>query len=271
MITKASGEHEPFAVDKLRRSLIRVGANQRHIDAIIEKVDKLKPKTTRQLHRMVIAILEQESQPIAARYNLKQALMQLGPAGFPFEKFVAFIFNHLGYKTRVDIELNGFCVNHEIDILLTKKTIHELVECKFHNRQGLTCDVKIPLYLKARFDDIMQATSNPLLQFAIADLWIVTNTRFTSQAIQYAQCKKINLMDWSYPEGRSLAQLINEFKLHPITALTNLSGYQKRTLIHEGFVLCNDAYMYKDVIDKLRLSPDQKEKFIKECKAVCEY
>lgn len=70
--------------------------------------------------------------------------------------------------------------------------------------------------------------------------WLVTNTKLTTDAIQYARCVGIRAIGWSYPPGESLPELIERAGLHPITTLTSLSRSQKRQLMDKGIILCRE-------------------------------
>lgn len=269
-IRKASGAKEPFNEHKLRRSLRRSGTSSALIEEIVTQVKKIQPSTTQKLHNFVIDQLALLIPPVAARYNLKRALMELGPAGYPFERFVARIFDHWGYTTKIDQFIAGACVEHEVDVLAQKKNHVLIVECKFHNKQGLKSDVKVPLYIQARFEDIHDAWKrNPTHLVEIHEVWIVTNTSFTTQAIAYANCKNIKLLGWTHPTRNSLAHIIDSSGLHPITALPFLSRAQKRILIDHGLVLCRDASKHPDAFQKAGLPKEMIAQFIKQAQDVC--
>ena len=80
--------------------------------------------------------------------------MALGPAGFYFEKFIAKFFEIEGFETITNLSLDGKCVSHEIDVLIKKDKIVSMVECKFHGSQDVKTDVKIPMYILSRFNDL---------------------------------------------------------------------------------------------------------------------
>jgi hypothetical protein len=269
LITKASGIQQEFDPEKVRTSLKRAGASDDITEQIIQEIERIKPKTTHEIYKIAIALLNKTNRPTAARYNLKQALIELGPAGFPFEQFVAELFKRLGYTIATDQHITGACVEHEVDIVASKDKQNEIIECKFHNQQGLICDVKIPLYVKARFDDIKQAALKNLKVPTIHNAWVVTNTHFSSQAIAYAECMGMKLLDWSYPENNSLSQLIDRYKLHPITALTSINYKQKKELISHGIVLCNDVSNYKNVLANMGMKDLEIEEFISEAQSAC--
>ena len=70
--------------------------------------------------------------------------------------------------------------------------------------------------------------------------WIVTNTRFSTEAIKYGECAGLKLMSWDYPENNSLSDQINKYGLFPITSLVTLSKKDKERLLEREFVLCKD-------------------------------
>jgi len=80
----------------------------------------------------------------------------LGPEGFFFEKFVVRIFEHEGYDAITNLALKGKCVSHEIDVVLKKDDIITMVECKFQSSQAACSDVKVPLYILSRFNDVKE-------------------------------------------------------------------------------------------------------------------
>src|SRR3989338_10273149 len=159
MIVKASGEVEPFSDAKLRRSLLRVKASPDNIETIIEHVRKeLKPNMpTSQIYRHAFSLLKKENRPTASRYALKQAIRELGPSGHPFEKLIGALLTYEGFSVEVGKTVQGLCVTHEVDVLAQKYNQHIMVECKFHNQPGIKSDVKISLYIHARFQDVEKA------------------------------------------------------------------------------------------------------------------
>ena len=269
-IRKSSGEKQRFDLHKFRRSLLKAGAQEKTINAIVKKIKADRPKSTQKIHAIATALLQKKSPPIADRYNLKRSLMELGPHGYPFEKFIAQLFAHQGYTTQVNQIIDGACVDHEVDIIAHKKDRHLIIECKFHNRVGLKSDVKVPLYVQARFEDIRDAwEGNPHHTKEFHQVWIVTNTQFTTQALKYGECKKMKLMSWAYPAHASLASLIEKYDLFPITTLTSLNRRQKRIFLKHGLVLCKDAQDHKKTLQKLGLKPAEIKRIIHEAQAVC--
>jgi hypothetical protein len=270
-ITKASGETEPFSIEKFSRSLKRAGAQPDQIAQIVQEVERIPNlRTTREIYQFAFEALQKHTPHIAARYNLKHALIELGPAGFPFERFVAEIFKRLGYHTEIDVIAHGGCVSHEVDVITTRDTIRRMIECKFRNQLGLKVDVRVTLYIKARFDDLNKKNSPTQTEPPqFHEAMIATNNKFTTQAIQYAECAGLQLLGWSYPAKNSLSELIDRLQLHPITAVTSLSHSQKRACIKNDLVLCNDAPNNAPLFKRLGFSDAEIERLIRECELIC--
>jgi Holliday junction resolvase len=260
-ITKSSGEKELFDLHKFRASLHQAGAREPLIETIIHEIKRIHPKTTKAIHAIAFTLLQEQEAHIAARYNLRRAIIELGPAGFSFEQFVAQILKSEGYSTQTDVIVPGSCVEHEVDVIAQKDDAKIMVECKFHHSMGVKVDVKVVLYVQARFEDIQK-------QDSFTQPWLFTNTKFTSEAITYADCKNMRLTGWSYPAGNNLAHLIDKFGLHPITALTTLTHRQKNDLINNGLILCRDIEKYIYVLKNFGLSEHAIDTIVKEAHAV---
>lgn len=270
-IIKSSGEKEPFSLRKLNRSLRKSGASKALIDEIIDNIKKMKPQSTQEIHDYAMGMLTQRARPVAAHYNLKQAILKLGPAGFPFEQFVAHILQAEGYEAKTNLILKGLCIPHEIDAVAIKNNKNYLVECKFHNSLALKTDVKVPLYIKARLDDIAQAEKKDPNRLVLNQAWIWSNTQFTTDAINYARCAGIWLTGWNHPEDHnSLPQLIEHHKLYPVTALTSINQQKKNLLVEYGLILCRDVAENRSLLKRLHLSPQEIEMVAKEADAICQ-
>lgn len=268
-IKKSSGEREQFSIKKFRRSLRRAGASNKEIQKVVSEIKKKRPKTTKQIHAISMRILKKENRPIADRYNLKHAIMALGPEGYPFEKFIGELFRAQGYHVETSLVVPGTCVNHEVDGIAQKEDKHYMIETKFHNRMGIKSDIQVALYVQARFQDVCDYWISKHKAHKYREVWLITNTKFTSQAIQYAECKKMRLIAWNYPTENNLAQLVEKYQLIPITTLSLLSKKQKRILIQQGVVMCKDIQKQKTMLKKLGISDHKIEKIIAESQAVC--
>lgn len=253
-VTKASGEQLPFSEEKIRTSLRRSGADDEQIDSILREVEKqlYDGITTKKIYRIAFSLLKTGSRHLAARYHLKDAIMELGPSGFPFEKYVAELFKFQGYSTRVGEVLQGKCVTHEIDVIAKKGNELILIECKYHNQPGISCNIKIPLYIHSRFNDV-KAHELQKAEYALMEqkVCIVTNTRFTEDSIQYVGCSGIAILGWDHPFKKGLKDLIDQSGLYPITCLTSLTGAEKKRLLERETVLCNELMDNQHLLESI--------------------
>lgn len=121
-IVKMDGEKAVFDSSKLVSSLERSGANDVGISRILSHVEAslYDGISTKEIYKIAFSLLRKSSRPTAARYKLKKAIMELGPTGFPFEKFVGEILAHQGFSTNVGVIVKGHCVNHEVDVVAEK-------------------------------------------------------------------------------------------------------------------------------------------------------
>jgi hypothetical protein len=253
VIKKASGKSEPFNPEKLRNSLLRSGATD---EAVLSVMAHIEPElydgiSTDDIYRHAFAILHHQSRPAARKYSLRRAIMDLGPSGFPFESFVAEILNAKGFQTLTRQTVLGVCVPHEMDVVAWNDKKLVMVEAKFHNGLGAKSDLKVALYIKARFDDL----SGNVFNYGgkdrhVTDSWLVTNTKFSSTAIHYGICNNLTMIGWNYPEKGNLQEMIEEEGLHPITCLASLSDQNKKTLIASDVVLCSVIKDNPEVLNK---------------------
>ncbi|WP_300662837.1 restriction endonuclease [Fluviicola sp.] len=273
-VTKASGEKSPFSEEKVRKSLLRSGADNEQIDFILEEIRNqfYDGMTTRNIYKIAFALLKSGSRHQAARYHLKYAIMELGPSGFPFEKYIAELFKKEGYKTQTGQIFQGKCVTHEIDVVAEKDRNQLLIECKYHNQSGISCNVKIPLYIHARFNDIeahlLQKGSHGAKQ---RKGWIVTNTRFTSDAIQYAGCSGLKLLGWDHPFGNGLKDQIDHHRLYPITCLTSLTAAEKQKLLGFEVVLCSELLKKAELLKSIGIKSTRAATVLNEVNNLCNH
>ncbi|OFY84518.1 MAG: ATPase [Bacteroidetes bacterium RIFCSPLOWO2_12_FULL_35_15] len=273
IITKASGEKVTYSSQKLRKSLERSGANTETISAIIKEVESrlYNGITSKKIYRIAFELLKKYSKPVAAKYKLKQAIMELGPSGYPFEKFIAEIMKYQGFQIKVGKIVSGSCVNHEIDVIAEKDEKHFMVECKYHNRRGTICDVKIPLYIQARFKDVEQEWKNlPGHGTKFHQGWVVTNTRFSDDAIQYGTCAGLHLVGWDFPKQGSLKEQIDVSGLYPITCLNTLTLGDKQQLLDHKIVLCKEICDNPNLLSENGINAKRIGPILKEAQLLCE-
>ncbi|MBA9079212.1 MULTISPECIES: restriction endonuclease [Rufibacter] len=272
LVTKSSGETAAFSYQKLKKSLAAAGASEAIINTIIPQVEGLLYQgiPTRQIYKKAFALLKGKPGALAARYKLKNAIMELGPSGYPFERFIGELLKSQGYQVSVGQIMKGQCVNHEIDVIATKGYQYFIIECKFHNQSTYQCDVKIPLYIHSRFRDVeAELRKKSGREDLFYQGWVVTNTRFTLDAITYGQCAGLHLLGWNYPEGNSLKELIEKTGIYPLTTLTTLTSFEKQHLLQEKMVLCKDICQKPYLLEELGIGGERLRRILREAYDLC--
>lgn len=243
IVVKQTGEEEPYSEDKVRRSMNRVGVPDNLQPEVLSHIHSKfhgGKLTTDEIFRHVLEYLEPRDRKSSVKFNLRDAIYGLGPTGYPFEKYLAEIFRRIGYKVETGVMMRGDCVTHEIDLLIEKEGERQIVEAKFHNHHDVKTDVQTALYTYARFLDVKEKNN-------ISNVWLITNTRLTTDAIAYANCKGIPAIGWNYPEKGNLQDFVEGPKAYPITILTALSNQEKNRLIEKNVVLCSDLITKSEV------------------------
>jgi hypothetical protein len=272
-IVKENGERERFDVTKLERSLERAGASSEAVSAVVNRIrEELRDgMTTSYIYRHAHALLdEREEETAASRYSLKRAIFALGPTGFPFERYVERIFAASGYQVESGEIVDGYCVEHEVDVLGQTPDQEGVVgEVKFHNKQGTKTDVQTALYVSARFDDI-DAKRKDDDDGAFAERWLITNTKFTDDAIAYGECASLNMIGWNYPHQGSLQTFIEETGIHPVTCLSALTDKDIKRILKHDIVVCRDLSHERDTLLAAGIDEERVERLIAQSKHLCD-
>lgn len=269
-IVKADGTIERFEPAKLEASLRRAGAGVATAERIRETVEKtLSPQaTTHDIYRRAFSLLRTEENSTATRYSLRRAIFELGPSGHPFEDFVAELFRKEGWEVEWRKIIPGKCVTHEVDVYATRGNEHLAAELKYHNDPNYKTDVKVALYVKSRFDDIWQCDPAKGPVCPVDRGFLITNTKFTETAIQYAKCSGIELIGWSYPTEGNLYDRILAAGVYPVTALLSLQKSEKRLLIDRGIVTSGMLADRRDVLREIAVPAERIGKLMAEIEAL---
>lgn len=270
-VVKHTGERVIFSIKKLKKSLRHSGAEENLIDEIagIVQTELYQGITTKEIYNRAFSLLKKRKGALASRYKLKKAIYELGPTGFPFEKFVGSLLFYSGYQVKIGQILQGKCVTHEVDIIAQKGKEHIVGECKFHSDEGRKCDVKVPLYIHSRYHDILNYYDEKSKDESPNEGWVVTNTRFSADARRYGECVGLYLLSWDLPEGNGLKDRIDRLGLYPVTVSTLLSQREKQFLLSRDVVLCRQLIDDVFYLDHLGISENRKERILKEIEDLC--
>ncbi|MEK6874122.1 MAG: ATP cone domain-containing protein [Nanoarchaeota archaeon] len=268
-VTKASGEKEVFDPRKIKRTLLRAGAKSVVADGIVNRISKQvrDGMSTRQLLDRVLLMLKQEPQ-VASRYDLKAALMRLGPTGFMFEKFVARLLKEYGYETRTNLMLKGRCVKHEVDVVAKNKEVSVFIECKYHNESGIYTNLHVAMYTWARFVDLQDGAAKGLCE-RFDQGWLVTNTRFSQDAAEFGVCRGLRLIGWHFPKQGNLQWLIESKKLWPVTVL-GVEKFILEQLVASHLLLVKDIALLSadDVAKKAKIQFSKAQRLVRDAQVL---
>lgn len=273
-VVKHSGNIVEFEPEKLKKSLLKSGAATDVVESILQSIQSeiYDGIPTKQIYKMAFGLLKKASNSHAAQYNLRSAIQMLGPAGFFFEKYIARLFASEDYKTQTNLILQGKCVSHEIDVVIKKDDQIGMIECKFHAGRDVVSDVKVPMYILSRFNDLKDRKQSIYTNSdKITSCWIVTNNRFSSDAIAFGNCSNINMLSWDYPKKENLRAKIDKDKLYPVTCLTTLSLAEKDKLLVLDVILANELINNSESLERIGLSPNRIKNVLKEVTDLCKY
>lgn len=272
-IKKFNGDIEEFNVEKLKTSLRRSKASEAEIEEISENIlpTLYDGMPSKEIYKKAFALLKKQNRTSASKYSLKRAILDLGPTGFPFERLIGALLNHHGFTTQVSVILQGECITHEVDVLAEKDGNSYAIECKFHSDFRGSSSVQVPLYVNSRFLDLQKRWNQDSKETShLKQGWIVTNTRFTRDAIDYGKCVGLHLLSWDYPEDNGLKQNIDKYALYPITTLTTLNKREKDLILESNIILTKELYESSSILDKIGLTNKHKERVISEIKELCD-
>lgn len=243
-VIKKSGERESFSHEKLLRSLMSSGASRQEAEEIIERVlrEVPPPLSTRRMFRAARKYLRKTDGVSQMLYSMKEAIRALGPTGFPFERYIGRILMNRGYAVEVGIMVQGRCVSHEVDVVARKGNVCYMVECKFHHNGDNHSGVQTALYVQSRFEDIKEALRalHPEQNLVFKGM-LITNTRFSSEALKYAQCIGLQAVGWRTPEGgETLERMVKEDSLYPVTILPGLKRIEIAALLRHDVILVRE-------------------------------
>lgn len=240
-IIKANGQKVPFNPNKIISTCRRAGASKEITKRIIKKIrgQIYRGIETHDIYKMVLLALSEEKEGIALkyRYQLKDAIMRLGPSGFMFENFVGEILKYSGFKIKnIGVKIKGTCAIHEVNLIAITENKKYMIECKYHSHRGKYTGLKESLYTHARFLDMKSIFDEEFL---------VCNTKVSTQAKNYARCVGQQIISWRYPSNSSLEKIIEENQLYPITIL-NLNKKELQSFSSNNIILAKDLIDYSE-------------------------
>lgn len=220
-VRKANGQLQPFTREKIIRTCLRLRAPLDIAEEIANKLEKeaYNGIRTDEILRKIYNLLAEYNKVYLLHKDLRKAVSKMKSAP-DFEVFVNEIMKAEGYKTEMNKIVRGKCTSHEVDIFAYKDNERYMIEVKHHEDPHYYIGKSIPLQYWATLVDINEET------YKDYKLIIVSNNKYSEHAIEYAKCKNIKMIGWSYPANNSLEKLIEKHHLHPITYLKGINSFE---------------------------------------------
>lgn len=275
-VINSLGEEELFSERKVLRSLKKAGANSAIAWRVIGnlKSQLYQGIPTAEIFKIARQELKKEEPAAALKFNLKQAIRNLGPDGFSFEKYIKEIFENYGFSAKINQFIPGRCLTYETDIVADNGKVIYFGECKYRHYPGERVDLGVGLKLFATFLDVQEDYFKKQINEGrkVAPL-LITNAKFTTQIIKYAKCRGIRLLGWNYPQGEGLETMLEKNKLYPITILPSFRSYMNAAFGEAGIMLASDLLNLKDIKNfakKVKLPLNKLIDLIEEAKILLE-
>jgi hypothetical protein len=242
-----SGERELLSMNKMIASARRSGADLQLAKKIADNVQKKIKKDgikTSEIYGWIKEMLASQNPKSAMKYSLKEAMRKLGPAGYWFEKYISKLYEAYGYDTKINQIVKGACTDYEIDVLLWDNTDKKFSfgECKYHNQAGVKVSISVILENYASFIDLKEGKLAKSYSDKGYDVkrTIITNTKFTSKSIDYADHYGLDLLGWKYPKNKGLEYYIELHGYYPVTILPSVNNLVLAELYERDILFAKD-------------------------------
>jgi Holliday junction resolvase-like predicted endonuclease len=236
-VTKWDGSREDFRMEKLARTLLRVGASE---DVARDVASWIEGKiydgiSTRQVLDLALRRMKKYEPAVSFIKDLKTALcgMRSKPE---FEEYVRIVLRAHGYKVTGNQVIQGFCATHEIDGIAEKEGETIYLEVKSHTNPHDYTPFDVTLAAKAKWDDLKEGFKRGLNSQPFDKVLIVCNTKLSEHARKYADCIGLEHVGWNSPPGRGLDTLVEERRLYPTTILKSLTDKERDVLSEHGII-----------------------------------
>ncbi len=256
MIVKANGESVLFDRKKAIYSCSRSGASEEDVEVVLNKVEnQLRDgMTTKQIKGIILSELRKLDKHSARRYLLREAVAKMDTCTHQFEMYIANMFKYYGYKTVWEPKPKpmGYCTDHEIDVSIEKDGVLEFIECKHHQSFHRFTGLPVSMIVWAVLEDLEEGYKvRKKNSYPFVHARMITNTKVSMHAIQYANGKNIKLVGWNYPKGKGLNDLIEKSGAYPLNLLIGLNNGIVDKLFAKGIY---DTMKFQEADDDLIVS-----------------
>ena len=238
LVKKADGSMQVFDREKIVRTCLRMGADRRAAYEIAERIERrLYPGiSTERILQMIFQFMRGHKPSVSNLFDLRKALSLMSSKP-EFEVFVQALLARSGFEVTPNRLLVGRCVEHEVDAIAKKDGITFFVEAKHHSMYHTLTGLDESRIARAVLEDVMEGVAMGKSDLKIDRAMIVTNTRYSEQAVRYGNCRNILQIGWSSPTDKGLQSMVAGTKLLPLSCLRGLGLNARIKLALSGIVL----------------------------------
>lgn len=237
-VTKADGSKQLFDKEKVAQTAIRLGANR---DVALELAQQVENKlyegiTTRRILQIIFALMGKRKPAVRHLFDLRRGLSLMKPKP-EFEVFIRVLLSQIGFEVKPNTILRGLCGEHEADAVVSKDGLTYFVEAKHHATYHALTGLDESRIARAIMEDVTDGYEHGVTKLKIDRAMIITNTRYSDHAINYGGCRSILQIGWVSPDGFGLRDIVEKYKLYPLSCLRGISLEARLRLVDVGIVL----------------------------------
>jgi hypothetical protein len=237
-VTKADGSKQLFDREKIVETCQRMGANPKVAVQVAEEIEKnlYEGITTKEILQTIFKLVGLHKPAVKHLFDLKQGISLMEPKP-EFEVFIRVVLAHSGFQVKPNMILKGLCGEHEVDAIAVKDGLTYLVEAKHHRNYHALTGLDESRIARAIIEDVTEGYTSGATKVKIDQAIIVTNTKYSEHAISYGHCRDILQVGWSSPEGFGLRDIVEKYRLYPLSCLRGISTETRLRLVEAGIVL----------------------------------
>jgi hypothetical protein len=240
MVTKADSSRQQFDRNKIVVTCMRMGATKQDAEEIAGKIESrvYDGMPTAKVLQMIFQFIHKYKPQASRLYDLRRGLSWMNSKP-EFEKFVQILLANIGFEVVPNKILKGKCIEHEVDAIARKDGVTYFVEAKHHYNYHAFTGLDESRIARAVLEDVSEGFNLGLTDLKIDEAMIVTNTKYSEQAMQYGICRNILQIGWSTPADLGLRDIILEKSLYPLSCIRGLKTDVRLQLVDSGIILIN--------------------------------
>jgi hypothetical protein len=217
-----------------------MGATKQDAEEIAGKIESrvYDGMPTAKVLQMIFQFIHKYKPQASRLYDLRRGLSLMNSKP-EFEKFVQILLANIGFEVVPNRILKGKCIEHEVDAIARKDGVTYFVEAKHHYNYHAFTGLDESRIARAVLEDVSEGFNLGLTDLKIDEAMIVTNTKYSEQAMQYGICRNILQIGWSTPADLGLRDIILEKSLYPLSCIRGLKTDARLQLVDSGIILIN--------------------------------